>query len=218
MTEAEWLAGTEPEKMLAFLRVIRAQASERKLRLFACACCRRIWRLLSDDRSRKAVMTAERFADGLATRQQLRAARAYAADAYAFAQGGPYYAPAAHAACARAAAARAIDEVVEAARCAATHPATRNTEETAQAALLRDLFGNPFGHVTLNPAWLSWNSGTVARLAQAIYDERRFADLPILADALEEAGCDSADVLAHCRSGGEHVRGCWVVDLLLGRE
>jgi hypothetical protein len=58
MTEAEWLAGTEPEKMLAFLRVIRAQASERKLRLFACACCRRIWRLLSDDRSRKAVMTA----------------------------------------------------------------------------------------------------------------------------------------------------------------
>ena len=218
MTEAEWLAGTEPEKMLAFLRVIRAQASERKLRLFACACCRRIWRLLSDDRSRKAVMTAERFADGLATRQQLRAARAYAADAYAFAQGGSYYAPAAHAAaCAHAAAARAIDEVREAARCAATHPATTNTEETAQAALLRDVFGNPFRPVTAAPAWLSWNSAMVPKLAQAIYDERRFADLPILADALEEAGCDHADVLTHCRSGAEHVRGCWVVDLLLGK-
>jgi hypothetical protein len=172
--------------------------------------------LLSDDRSRKAVVTAERFADGLATRQYLRAARAYAADAYAFAQGGHYYAPAAHAACARAAAVRAIDEVVEAARCAA-HPATRNTEETVQVALLRDLFGNPFCHVTLNPAWLSWNGATVPKLAQAIYDERRFADLSILADALEEAGCDNLDVLAHCRSGGEHVRGCWVVDLLLGK-
>jgi hypothetical protein len=214
MTEAEWLAGTEPEKMLAF---IRAKASERKLRLFACACCRRIWRLLSDERSRKAVKTAERFADGLATRQQLRAARAYAADADAFAQGGPCYAPAAHAACAHAAAARAIDEVREAARCAATHPATTNTEKTAQAALLRDLFGNPFRPVTAAPAWLSWNGATVPKLAQAIYEERRFTDLPILADALEEAGCDHADVLTHCRSGAEHVRGCWVVDLLLGK-
>ena len=214
MTEAEWLAGTEPEKMLAF---IRAKASERKLRLFACACCRRIWRLLSDDRSRKAVKTAERFADGLASRQQLRAARAYAADADAFAQGGSYYAPAAHAACAHAAAARAIDEVREAARCAATHPATTNTEETAQAGLLRDLFDNPFRHVTLNPAWLTWNGGTVVQLAQTIYEERAFDRLLILADALEKAGCDNTDVLAHCRSGGEHVRGCWVVDLLLGK-
>jgi hypothetical protein len=214
MTEAEWLACTDPRPMLEFLR---DKANERKLRLFACACCRRIWRLLSDERSRKAVRTAERFADGLATRQQLRAARAYAADAYAFAQGGPYYAPAAHAACAHAAAARAIDEVAEAARCAAAHPATTNTEEAAQAALLRDLFGNPFRPVTAAPAWLLWNGGTVVQLAQTIYEERAFDRLPILADALEEAGCDNADVLAHCRSGGEHVRGCWVVDLLLGK-
>jgi hypothetical protein len=182
--------------MLAF---IRAKASERKLRLFACACCRRIWRLLSDDRSRKAVKTAERLADGLATRQQLRAARAYAADAYAFAQGGSYYAPAAHAAYAHAAAACAAEEVYEAARCAAAHPATTNTEEAAQAALLRDLFGSPFRHVSLHPTWLTWNGGTAVQLAQTIYEERAFDHLPILADALEEAGCDNADVLAHCR-------------------
>jgi hypothetical protein len=90
-------------------------------------------------------------------------------------------------------------------------------EEAGQAALLRCVFDNPFRPVTVAPAWLSWNGATVPKLAQAIYDERRFGDLPILADALEEASCDNSDVLAHCRSGGEHVRGCWVVDLLLGK-
>ena len=66
-------------------------------------------------------------------------------------------------------------------------------------------------------AWLAWNGGTVPRIAQAIYAERAFDRLPVLADALEDAGCANADVLAHCRSGGEHVRGCWVIDLLLGK-
>jgi hypothetical protein len=88
-----------------------------------------------------------------------------------------------------------------------------------QADLLRCIFGPlPFRPVVIDPSWLTWNGGTIPKLAEAIYDERRFGDLPILADALEEAGCTDADTLAHCRSGGEHVRGCWVVDLLLGRE
>jgi hypothetical protein len=69
----------------------------------------------------------------------------------------------------------------------------------------------------VDPSWLAWNGGTVAKLAAAIYDERRFGDLPILADALEEAGCADAAVLAHCREPGDHVRGCWAVDLLTGR-
>ena len=64
---------------------------------------------------------------------------------------------------------------------------------------------------------VAWNDGTVRKIAQAIYDERAFDRLPILADALEDAGCDNADILNHCRNGGEHVRGCWVVDLLLGK-
>jgi hypothetical protein len=72
--------------------------------------------------------------------------------------------------------------------------------------------------VPLHPSWLRWDDGTIPKLAQAIYDERAFDHLPVLADALEEAGCANADILAHCRGPGEHVRGCWVVDLLLGKE
>jgi hypothetical protein len=86
-------------------------------------------------------------------------------------------------------------------------------------ALLRDLIGDPFRPApAVDPSWLAWNDGTVAKLAAAIYEERRFADLPILADALEDAGCSDAAILAHCRGPGEHVRGCWVVDLLTGRQ
>jgi hypothetical protein len=91
-------------------------------------------------------------------------------------------------------------------------------ERMAQATLLHDLFGNPFRLIVIEPFWIRWKNGTIPKLAQAIYDERRFADLPILADALEEAGCESADLLGHCRQPGEHVRGCWVLDRLLGKE
>jgi hypothetical protein len=83
-----------------------------------------------------------------------------------------------------------------------------------QAESLRDIFGNPFRLATLDRSWLT---STVTSLAQAIYDDRAFDRLPILADALEDAGCTDQDILAHCRGGGEHVRGCWVVDLLLGK-
>jgi hypothetical protein len=89
-------------------------------------------------------------------------------------------------------------------------------ERRLQCGFVRDVF-NPFRPVTIDPSWLTWNGGTVPKLAQAIYEERRFGDLPILADALEEAGCSEPTILAHCRSEGPHVRGCWVVDLLLGK-
>ena len=89
----------------------------------------------------------------------------------------------------------------------------------AAALLVRDLFRpETFASVTISPAWLAWNDGTVIKIAQAVYDERAFDRLPILADALEDAGCDDADILRHCREPGEHVRGCWVVDLLLGKS
>jgi hypothetical protein len=91
-------------------------------------------------------------------------------------------------------------------------------ELAAQAALLRDIVGNPFRTTTFDPAWLSWGGGTLRGLARAVYDERAFDRLPIVADALEEAGCDDPDILGHCRQPGEHVRDCWVIDLLLGRE
>jgi hypothetical protein len=90
-------------------------------------------------------------------------------------------------------------------------------ERGAHCVLLRDVLGNPFRTVSVSPAWLTWEGGTVRQLARAIYDERAFDRLLVLADALEEAGCDNADLLSHCRGPGEHVRGCWVIDLLLGR-
>jgi hypothetical protein len=91
-------------------------------------------------------------------------------------------------------------------------------ERKAHVNLLHEMFGNPFQASRVDATWLVWNDGTVRRIAQAIYDERAFDRMPILADALEDAGCDDADILRHCREPGEHVRGCWVIDLLLGKE
>jgi hypothetical protein len=84
-----------------------------------------------------------------------------------------------------------------------------------QCELLREIIGNPFRPVALNPAWLVWEGGTVPDLALGIYDRRRFAEMPYLGDALEEAGCTRAEVLDHCRGPAKHVRGCWVLDLVL---
>ena len=88
-------------------------------------------------------------------------------------------------------------------------------EWKAQSDLVRCIFGNPFRPVTADPRWLTT---TVISLAYTMYEDRAFDRLPILADALEEAGCDDVDILDHLRGGGLHVRGCWVVDLLLGRQ
>ncbi|HVK15982.1 MAG TPA: hypothetical protein VM533_03475 [Fimbriiglobus sp.] len=84
----------------------------------------------------------------------------------------------------------------------------------SQCDLLRCVLGNPFRPVTAEARWLT---STAVGLAQTIYVERAFDRLPILADALEEAGCDDPDVLSHLRGDGPHVRGCWVVDLVLGK-
>jgi hypothetical protein len=87
-----------------------------------------------------------------------------------------------------------------------------------QAALVREVIGNPFRPAAADPACLTWNDGTVCRIAHAIYQESAFDRMPILADALEDAGCAEPDLLGHLRGPGPHVRGCWLVDLLTGRE
>jgi hypothetical protein len=84
--------------------------------------------------------------------------------------------------------------------------------------LLRCLFGELHRDHPLETSWLEWRDGTVVKIARSIYDAHRFDELPILGDALEEAGCENAEVLAHCRSGGVHARGCWVVDRILGQK
>lgn len=89
------------------------------------------------------------------------------------------------------------------------------TEHAAACEFLRDIFGNPFRPVNADPFWLS---SAVVALVEWIYQDRAFDRLSILADALQDAGCDNEDVLNHCRGDGPHVRGCWVVDILTGRE
>jgi hypothetical protein len=226
MTEAEWFGSTDPWSMLQFLR---GRSSDRKLRLFAVACCRRIWHFFADEVCKQTVEVGERFADGLASRNDRKAARAVA-QAYAYAEVSAGreqhrdWASAALATVETPARSAALSAFLSAARTPANScerdpllfQEKRNLEQVEQCRLLRDVF-NPFRPVSLDPVWLAWNDGTVPKMAQAIYHERAFDRLPILADALEDAGCDNADVLAHCRGEGEHVRGCWVVDLLLGR-
>jgi hypothetical protein len=87
-----------------------------------------------------------------------------------------------------------------------------------EASLLRDIIGSPLRPVALDSPWLAWNDGAIRKVAQAIYDGRAFDHLPLLADALEDGGCTDASILSHCRKPGLHVRGCWVVDLLLGKS
>jgi hypothetical protein len=201
-TEAKWLSHSDP---VALLRHVAPQASARKLRLFACAACRRVWAALRDEASRHAVEVAERYADGLAGAAELahagREARRVADRAERKKTPGWN--------AARTAAAAADTPLAAAERAAG---------KAADADLLRDAFGNPFQPVVIDPTWLAWNGGTVPHLAQAIYDERRFRDLFVLADALEEAGCAEAAILDHCRQYWGHARGCWVLDALLGKS
>jgi hypothetical protein len=87
-------------------------------------------------------------------------------------------------------------------------------EERAFVHLLRDIFGNPFRLVEIHPAW---RTATSMSLAREMYDSREFSPMPILGDALEDAGCSESEILDHCRQSGDHMRGCWIVDLLLGK-
>ena len=88
-------------------------------------------------------------------------------------------------------------------------------KEMHSVPLIRDIFGNPFQPVAFDP---SWRTSTAVAIASTMYDSRDFAAMPLLADAFEDAGCNHADILDHCRGTGPHVRGCWVVDLVLGKS
>lgn len=208
MTEAEWNACADPFPMLAFLP---GKASERKLRLFACACCRQIWDLLTDERSRRAVEVAERFADGLARLEELNTVQEEA-----WASRGLTWVSRGVGAVGAWVARETMDNDVVGWVIRAADALNEKHVAGSSCTLIRCIFGPlPFRPVTLNPAWLT---PAVTMLSQAIYDERAFDHLPILADALSESGCDNQDILSHCRKPGEHVKGCWVLDLLLGRS
>jgi hypothetical protein len=279
MTEREWFNATEPMAMLLFLRR-SGKASDRKLRLYAVACCRRIWHLLADEQLREAVDAAERVAEGMADEEEREAFYRLAQErAGVLAQENPkgrfgldstYTQAAGWARRSRSwtreeaavtawntlhpvpqddislgwADARAAIAVgwaavnawvttlpeqteVAAEEEAAVRGKGEEAERACQCRILNDVFGllafSPLPHVA--PEWLAWHDGLIPKLAQAIYEERAMPEgtldaqrLAVLADALEDAGCVDVVLLDHLRGPGPHVRGCFVVDLLTGRE
>lgn len=256
--EAEWLASTDQAVMLEYVLTeprfgygpagsVPGIAISRKLRLFAVACCRQVWHLLTNKRQRTAVQVAEWYADGgsgdtrncpwfpdavMTDLGYLQIAERHAAEA-SEANVGTTVAEERvdHAASDTAWNARLLKGMAG------------DAPDAAQAALLRDIVGNPFRPARLPPrrcpdcGWLSqlyqcpscnrvgahpWLTPTILSLAEYAYHERDFDGLPALADALEESGCLDFHVLAHLRHGwpddGPHVRGCWALDLLLGKS
>jgi hypothetical protein len=204
MTKEEWLTASEPHAMLEFLQK-SGKVSERKLRLFAVACSRRIWSLI-DAPGRTAVEVAERFAEGLAGPEELRAARLACQGAHGQAS---WYAAATNPEI-------AARNAALSAQAGARALVGADTEElVAQARLVREIYGDAFKLVTVEASWLTPG---VVELAQAIYQGQTFDKIPELADALEQAGCHNQEILNHCRRSGQHVRGCWGLDLILGNE
>lgn len=227
MTEADWLSCTKAtQPVMDWLR--RRGGSERQFYLVGAAAVRHIWELLPDDRYRDLIVLVERYADGQVGREELsRAYRVVEQEATAqylalTAQGMRANQAARRAAPALAAAFAAMPGGGWEAGCSALVEVVRTGKRAdiwpRQCAMLRDIFGNPFRPLKVDPSWLTWNDGTVPKIARTIYEDRRYEELPILADALLDAGCTDENLLAHCRQPGEHVRGCWVLDRLKEKE
>jgi hypothetical protein len=204
MRAKDWGSCTQVDLML---KRLDSKRHRRKWVLFNCACCRRVWERMPGEACRAYVEAAERYALGTGLKKDLGplrspdAGRGYAAMAASTVTNTTRY-------CAWNAA-RAAGEVGRVAH---------RRERHAQADLLREIVGNPSRPVAVEPAWLTWGGGAVPKMAHAVLADGRFSDLPILADALEEAGCLDKDILAHLRGPGPHARGCWAVDALLGQK
>jgi hypothetical protein len=224
MTEQEWRHGVERSPMMNWLR---RRGTDRQFYLAGCAAVRMLWDMLPDQPYRNLIRLLEQYVDGQLGREKLSRAHR-SAESAAFAEYGalqnqglstrrlsrrmaPVFATV------QASDPRGSWEAAFSAMVAVEGALGRATVNARQCAVLRDIFGNPFQTPpAVDRAWLAWNDATVAKLAQSIYEDRAFGRLPILADALEEAGCDQAALLDHCRQPAEHARGCWVLDALLG--
>ncbi len=228
MTEAEWLACENPEAKLVYGRDrcgLTREAVDRKFRLFTIACAREEWERaqssgeyfhlgerVEDDRREhyvhpeygyeKAILYAEDRADGVPCKVTRMCqilwilAMFFKGEDLAFAALG--YDP-------DGLSQIPPEQITETILSYHVHP----------SRYIREVFGNPFRPITFSP---SWRTSTAVTLAKQMYESRDFGAMPILADALQDAGCDCADVLDHCRGPGPHVRGCWVLDRVLGKE
>jgi hypothetical protein len=231
MTEAEWLASTDID---ALIKALGRKPSKRKRRLFGCASVWRIWEFIPTEH-RTAVMVAEQFADAIVSEAELER-HERAAKVAAWGHFDKSYVKTAVQACACVTGKLPTTSVSgwwyavtimewKRAEESGTNPelsdfigVTKQAEKeelSHQLVIFRDIFGNPFRPVAFDP---NWRTSTAVVLATQMYDTRDFSAMPILADALQDAGCDNTDILDHCRSAGPHVRGCWVVDLVLGKS
>jgi hypothetical protein len=187
-------------------------AHPRAPRLLSCSVCRLIWDQFTDSRSRKAIEVAEEYADGIVTLKALTAAHKTERTAYEEARKPDRWhcAIAAETACPKNVMS-ALESVVM---------TVSGTDQTAFDPLVMPMIHDVFHRRLFNPIILNptWRTSTVLALATGIYEEKAFDRMPILADALGDAGCDNEDILNHCRGPGPHCRGCFAIDLILGKQ
>jgi hypothetical protein len=230
MNEADWLTCSDPAPMLDFLR---GKASERKLGLFVGACCREVLGASTEETTRLALALVEQLADGQVVAKKRERVRYSAGQAVIncgasepleplvlSSPRGPIRVDPS-----------ALDPLLGSVldRLICWGPSTWQSQllvwrftraglaPACQAQLLRDVVRGMFRPLFFRAAWRTWNDGVTTHIARKVYNEATFDALPILADALEDAGCDCDEILTHLRGPGPHVRGCWVVDLLLGK-
>ncbi len=216
-----WEQADHPISLMALVvpddRSTRGAANQRRLRLLLCACTRLVWADLPDDQCRKAVEAAERVADGdgsVATlARRWNSLERLGRDLFT-----RWHQPGG-------AGLKAAWEAADLCKFVCIEPVSACNVHTglpdglhlpATLAVIRDLFPDPAAPPARVPK--RWRTATVIALAQGCYDARDFSRLPVLADALEDAGCDSEPLLAHLRGPGPHVRGCWAVDAVLGKS
>ncbi|HSQ55112.1 MAG TPA: hypothetical protein VLM40_05145 [Gemmata sp.] len=213
MNEQEWFTSIDPQKVLQHLT---GQPSSRKLKLATVACCRQMRSLLVDERSIRAVDSAELYADkshDVADVSEIETQATQVVDLSRDVGTDPQNAAAHCAALCLAHWAPADWGALQVFRWSSPI-----VSRFVQVAILACVFAIPYRNrriqITANPTWLT---STVMTLAKQMYESRDFSAMPILADALQDAGCENEDMLNHCRGPGPHVRGCWVVDLVLGK-
>lgn len=223
MTEAEWLGEyIQVEKLIDFTlaprRLQQSKVGKRKLRLFTCGSFRVVWDGSYDERVSEAVEIAEQFADREVGQLELEAARARLIDSFlqmAHSAKRADFGTVGMNAWATACTIKSDSEAIRHIRASARYDLGAKQRKLLLCKVFHCVFGNPFRPVTVHPSWLT---STVLAVAEGIYTDRAFGRMPILADALQDAGCDNEEIVQHCRQPGEHVRGCWVVDLLTNRK
>ena len=213
MTEEEWLTVELPDVLLDYVKAQKLSNSRRD-RLFGCGCFRIVWDRIGTDLLAGVVDLAEARADRRVKHAELGKIHYPRIDLSD--NTITYVAMATHAVTVPKTTPGYVAWLVRVAVDHITHVNSRyGVPDRPQSDLIRDIFGNPFRPVTFDPRW---RSSDVVGLARAIYDDKAFERMPILADALMDAGCEDEQIIGHCRGDGPHVRGCWVVDLILGKE